>query len=268
MQLVALDFIRRATSISTLFGSWPSMSLRRQVALLALSMLALNSSALLSPPTRVRSSHKSRFTNLQGSSSPASSAASEELVTLEEVQAAAKRLGCTLRIQETGPVYRLELLWQGPDNNEPSLLGFSNGFTQPNGVAHLESIQIRRFSGYWQRSRLNPEADRYAKIPKFDKYGLGLILSVGVACWINERCPFGSRRAELLAIMDSPKQHATLVRYYRRLGFSVLREVGDDFGSFGDQIVWGGVGTLMEGYVDTFRAKWGTAIRELGYTKR
>jgi hypothetical protein len=194
----------------------------------------------------------------------ASAAAATAPVTLSDVRAVAQRLGCTLQVQATGPVYRLELLWCGPDDAKPGILGYSNGFTQPTGVAHLESIQIRRFSGYWQRSRLNPEADRYAKVPKFDKHGLGLLLSVGVACWILEECPFGSKRGELLAIMDSTKQHATLVRYYRRLGFSTLREVGDGFGSFGDQLVWGGVGMLMDVDLDQFRTRWSSAIRGLG----
>lgn len=190
--------------------------------------------------------------------------ASSQLVSLVEVEAAARRLGCTLVVRATGPAYRLELLWRGPDDAAPNLLGFSSGFAQPNGVAHLESIQVRRFSGYWERSRLNPQAGRYAQVPRFDQYGLGLLLSVGVACFLLERGMFGCRRAELLAIMDSPKQHATLVRYYRRLGLTQLREVRDGFGSVADQLVWGGVGTLMAGDLVAFRAKWGETVRKLG----
>mmetsp|Transcript_18404 Transcript_18404/g.54510 ORF Transcript_18404/g.54510 Transcript_18404/m.54510 type:complete len:195 (+) Transcript_18404:208-792(+) len=72
------------------------------------------------------------------------------------------------------------------------------------------------------------------------------------------------RRAQLLAIYDEPRQHATLVRYYRRLGFAALREVGDGAGSFGDQLAWGGVGTLMETDVSAFRRRWGASVRRLG----
>jgi len=237
-----------------------------------MKVLSLISATLLLAPTTglAGSALRARLTpRVHGACACAAApAAAAQSLTLAEVEAAARRLGCTLQVQATGPVYRMELLWRGPDDAEPSILGFSNGFTQPNGVAHLESIQIRRFSGYWQRSRLNPEVDRYAKVPKFDQHGLGLLLSVGVACWILEGCPFGSRRAELLAIMDEPKQHATLVRYYRRLGFSTLREVGDGFGSFGDQIVWGGIGTLMEVDVERFRDKWSGAIRALGSAEK
>ena len=116
----------------------------------------------------------------------------------------------------------------------------------------------------------------------------------GVACLLLERCPFRNtcaqpeppppppstppppprltkarpaslpRRAQLLAIYDEPRQHATLVRYYRRLGFAALREVGDGAGSFGDQLAWGGVGTLMETDVSAFRRRWGASVRRLG----
>jgi len=191
-------------------------------------------------------------------------ACSTSPVAYSEVEAAAARLGCRLSARVTGPAYRLELLWEGPGEEEPSLLGYSDGFTLPTGVAHLESIQVRRYSGYWSRSRLNRDGRRYAAVPKLDQHGLGLLLSVGVACLLLERCPFRNTRAQLLAIYDEPRQHATLVRYYRRLGFAALREVGDGAGSFGDQLAWGGVGTLMETDVSAFRRRWGASVRRLG----
>ena len=36
------------------------------------------------------------------------------------------------------------------------------------------------------------------------------------------------------------------MRYYRRLGFTPLREVRSDLRDMADRIVWGGEGTLME----------------------
>ncbi|EOD41292.1 hypothetical protein EMIHUDRAFT_199585 [Emiliania huxleyi CCMP1516] len=164
-------------------------------------------------------------------------ACSTSPVAYSEVEAAAARLGCRLSAR-------------GPGEEEPSLLGYSDGFTLPTGV--------RRYSGYWSRSRLNRDGRRYAAVPKLDQHGLGLLLSVGVACLLLER------RAQLLAIYDEPRQHATLVRYYRRLGFAALREVGDGAGSFGDQLAWGGVGTLMETDVSAFRRRWGASVRRLG----
>ena len=168
----------------------------------------------------------------------------------------------------------MELLWAGaaslPDapggtEDAPSeLLGYSTGWTQPTGVCHLESIKVREFSGYWtrkaKRSRLGR---RYARAPT--EHGLGLLLSTGVACWVTERAPFfRNRRAQLLAILDEPRQHKTLLRYYRYLGFAPLREVGDGLGSAGDLVVWGGVGTLMECDLIEFRRRWGAAVRRLG----
>ena len=59
----------------------------------------------------------------------------------------------------------------------------------------------------------------------------------------------GCRRAELLAINDDDRQHMLLVRFYRRLGFRELRPVTEDLRSVPDRLVWGGIGTLMEGDV-------------------
>mmetsp|Transcript_563 Transcript_563/g.1234 ORF Transcript_563/g.1234 Transcript_563/m.1234 type:complete len:210 (-) Transcript_563:173-802(-) len=174
---------------------------------------------------------------------------------LSDVRAAAARLGCSLVIKAWGPAYRLELhsASQLPDGagQKGSMLGYSDGFTQPNGVVHLESIQFRRFTGYWSR-RQGARSRRYKVAPRGKAYGLGLLLSLAVCCWINERDPFSCRRMQLLAIMDEPRQHRTLVRYYRRLGFKPLRQVGDGVGSLGDSLVWGGAGLLMEASVADF----------------
>ena len=69
--------------------------------------------------------------------------------------------------------------------------------------------------------------------------------------------------AHAQAIFDEPKQHATLVRYYRRLGCKPLRDVGDDFRAVADRMVWGGVGTLMEVEVEDFLRKWGDTVRAM-----
>ena len=63
--------------------------------------------------------------------------------------------------------------------------------------------------------------------------------------------------------MDDPKQHRTLVRYYRRLGFSPLREVDDGLGSFADSLVWGGAGMIMDVSVEDFLNLNGPKLLEL-----
>merc|ERR1740130_2432821 len=80
----------------------------------------------------------------------------------------------------------------GGDPSRPELLGASDGFTQPTGVAHLETIQLRRFTGYWRRSW----SRRYDETPKLDRQGLGLLLSVAVAAWIVEKDPFGVQEVQ------------------------------------------------------------------------
>ena len=72
------------------------------------------------------------------------------------------------------------------------------------------------------------------------------------------------KRAQLLAIFDDEKQHKTLVRYYRKLGFAEMRDVGDDWRGLADRAVWGGVGALLCGYgaVDNSRPE-ASAARNL-----
>ena len=66
----------------------------------------------------------------------------------------------------------------------------------------------------------------------------------------------GCQVAEFLAIDDEPFQHKRLVRYYRRVGFQVIKYVGEDFKDIPDRLVWGGCGTLMREDVDILLSKW------------
>ena len=190
--------------------------------------------------------------------SPDGSAETNNALTLAEVEAAAKRVGCKLTFQATGPVYRIELLWDegrqmpAPQvqtlgyNDEspppPELLGYTNGFTQPTGVVHLETIEVRKYTGFWAR-RTERGGRRYAAARLLNP---GLLVGAAVVCWCRENDPFGGTRAQLLCIRDDERQHRSLVRHYRFLGFRPLREVDSDLGSVADRVIWGGEGTLME----------------------
>ncbi len=110
------------------------------------------------------------------------------------------------------------------------LLGYTVGFVQPNGLLHLDTMQIRRFSGYWDRRR----GGDGKQAPNPGMYGLGLVLGGAAACFGRE-C--GASRAQLLAILDDDQQHRILVRYYKNLGFRPLRDVGDSLASLGDRMV-------------------------------
>lgn len=139
------------------------------------------------------------------------------------------------------------------------LVGYTNGFVQPGGLLHLDTMQIRRFSGYWTKRKGYRGLDKDPKsTPNPGTYGLGLLLGGMAACFGREQ---GADRAQLLAIFDDPRQHQILVRYYRRLGFSELRDVGDELGSLGDRLTWGGVGKLMETDLSKWVKKFAPVIR-------
>ena len=205
------------------------------------------------------------------------SASSPSPLTLDEVCAAAARINCELRVQATGPSYRIELLWRpgsdeplptvpvfgGAETPPPELLGFSNGYTQPFGAAHLDTIQVRQFTGYWARRRSRGGA-RYESAPRTEQ-GLGLLIGAAVICWIRECSPFKNDKAQLLAIRDDARQHKTLVRYYRYLGFDTLRVVDSgSLSSMRDLVVWGGDGLLMELDCTRFLKRWAAAVRAIG----
>ncbi len=56
-----------------------------------------------------------------------------------------------------------------------------------------------------------------------------------------------SRKARLLAIYDSEGYSNKLVRYFKIIGFKIIKEVGSSPIDLLLRIVWGGAGTLMKG---------------------
>jgi hypothetical protein len=198
------------------------------------------------------------------------------VITLEEVEDAARRVGCKLKITATGPAYKVELLWdagaslpapivqtlgyQEDRPPPPDLLGYSNGFAQPNGVAHLETIEVRRFNGFWSRKTERGGA-RYAAARVLSP---GILVSCAVCCWLREQSPFKCETAQLLCIRDDDRQHGLLVRYYKQLGFEPVREVGAGIQSVVDRITWGGDGTIMQVNIEKFAEKWAPAVCAIG----
>ena len=57
----------------------------------------------------------------------------------------------------------------------------------------------------------------------------------------------GSKKARLLAIYDSEGYSNKLVRYFKFIGFNVIKEVGSSPGDLFLRLIWGGAGTLMKG---------------------
>ena len=56
-----------------------------------------------------------------------------------------------------------------------------------------------------------------------------------------------SNKARLLAIFDSEGYSKKLVRYFRIIGFKIVKEVGSSPVDLLLRLVWGGAGTLMKG---------------------
>ena len=75
--------------------------------------------------------------------------------------------------------------------------------------------------------------------------GVGPLIWCAVFAWALEASP--CRRARLLAIRDGDAQHRRLVRYFQRLGFEPVREVGAAAADLPLRLVWGGAGLLMRG---------------------
>jgi hypothetical protein len=74
---------------------------------------------------------------------------------------------------------------------------------------------------------------------------VGALIWAATFAWALEATP--CRSARLLAIRDHEAQHRRLVRYFRRLGFEPIRDVGAAAADLPLRLVWGGAGLLMRG---------------------
>ena len=154
-----------------------------------------------------------------------SAALVSNLPTLAELEAEARRRGLLLRLQVRRPVGLLWTLRVGVARPEPLvLLGELKGWALP-GAAGLRLDTMR------------VQTERSAVV--------GALIWAATFAWALEATP--CRRARLLAIRDHERQHRRLVRYFRRLGFTPLRELGGGIADLAPRLFWGGAGLLMEG---------------------
>ena len=94
---------------------------------------------------------------------------------------------------------------------------------------------------------------------KMDGPGISFIMGTWALRWAWGK---GCRKAELLAVNDSEKMHAILIRLYESFGFKTIRYVGDTASSVPDRLVWGAVGTLMELELNSFFEEWSQKLRK------
>ena len=73
--------------------------------------------------------------------------------------------------------------------------------------------------------------------------GVGDLIWAATMAWALEETP--CKKARLLAIYDDKKQHARLIRYFRKKKFHLVREVSSSLPDLPLRMVWGGAGSLM-----------------------
>jgi len=148
------------------------------------------------------------------------------LSLLEALESQASDRGLLLRLQ-VGGAGGLQILRVAVARREGErllLLGELKGWTSPL-VAGLQLDTMR--------------------VQGSDTQGVGPLIWAATFAWALEATP--CRRARLLAIRDDDRQHQRLLRYFRRLGFRPVRELGAGVLDLPLRLVWGGAGLLMTG---------------------
>jgi len=148
-------------------------------------------------------------------------------LSLQRVEALAAKRGLKLRLRAPRRlgVWSLQVVVARPlDAGRAELLGELKGWALPTPAGlQLDTMRVQGR----------------------DTAGVGLLIWAATFAWALEATP--CRRARLLAIRDNERQHHRLVRYFQRLGFEPVREVGAGLTDLPLRLVWGGSGLLMRG---------------------
>lgn len=163
-------------------------------------------------------------------------AAAAALPDLQTLAVEADRRGLLLRLQVQRPAGLLWTLRVGVARRQPrglTLLGELRGWAlpRPEGL-RLDTMRVQESRG----AAADPAAGLAA---------VGPLIWAATFAWALEATP--CRHARLLAIRDGEQQHRRLVRYFRRLGFAPLRQLGGAPADLAPRLLWGGAGLLMRG---------------------
>ncbi|MBM5796614.1 MAG: hypothetical protein FJ050_05725 [Cyanobacteria bacterium M_surface_7_m2_040] len=147
--------------------------------------------------------------------------------SLAELEAEACRRGLLLRLQVNRPAGVAWTLRVGVARRQQSgalqLLGELKGWALPTADGlRLDTMRV--------------QGEHTA--------GVGALIWAATFAWALEATP--CRRATILAIRDSDRQHQRLVRYFSRVGFTPVRELGAGVLDLGPRLIWGGAGLLMQ----------------------
>ena len=190
-------------------------------------------------PRRFRS-HRPRNARCSARASTSTSADPGGMVTRDEIAAAAKKRGLAMETTTFGPFFKITARRLStrageegrPGTEDADVIGEHDGFIAPPpfGILHMDSMRI-----YNSRVRGDDE-----KSTMRSTFGLSILLGATSSLMAHEA---GCRKVELLSIDDGNEYAPKLVKYYGRLGFKTVKEVGDN-GFFEDLphlLVWGGV---------------------------
>tara|TARA_B100000674_G_scaffold135462_1_gene105100 strand:- start:343 stop:852 length:510 start_codon:yes stop_codon:yes gene_type:complete len=145
---------------------------------------------------------------------------------INQLQRIAESYKLTIKIQvrEVLGLKIFRIIVAEVNNNSVKIWGEIKGWTLPiKGGLQLDTLRILNSS------------------PKF----VSELIWATTMAWALEKtsCTF----ARLLAIYDSEGYSKKLVRYFRLIGFTIVREVGSSPSDLFLRLIWGGAGTLMKG---------------------
>ena len=141
-----------------------------------------------------------------------------------EAQASTRGLLLRLQVQNLGPITTLRVGVARRHGNALVLLGELKGWALPSA----EGLRL-------DTMRVQGEGTA----------GVGPLIWAATFAWALEATP--CRRATILAIRDNDRQHRRLVRYFTRLGFAPVRDLGAGVLDLAPRLIWGGAGLLMRG---------------------
>tara|TARA_S200000501_G_scaffold264988_1_gene248670 strand:- start:65 stop:556 length:492 start_codon:yes stop_codon:yes gene_type:complete len=147
-------------------------------------------------------------------------------MSVEELQNIAFSLGLVIKIQvrETLGLCFFKIVIAEQNNNIVKIWGEMKGWTFLNkqGI-QLDTLRILSSS------------------PRFVKE----LIWASTMAWAIEKK--NNNKARLLAIYDTEGYSKKLVRYFKIIGFKIVKEVGSSPIDLFLRLVWGGAGTLMVG---------------------
>ena len=187
-------------------------------------------------------------------------------VTREELERIAKRKGLRLTTTRVGPFFKITARkidamgrFEGEegvrDDDDMSVIATHDGFIAPFpfNILHLDTMRV-------YNSRINSQCTEEERKMLKSTFGVSILLGCESLRLGRDA---GCTKAELLSIDDGNEYAPKLVKYYERIGFKIIRKVGDGLNTdLPDMLVWGGKGTRMNGDVNELLEKWSNVLRK------